>query len=119
RPPPAMPDMANSPVPLTLGDTTLPEATVGVAYQATLTVTGDHAGEAHWSIGDGSLPPGLQLDSAIGPSVRLVGTTTITGSYSFTVAVSDSAGEHDARALTLVVGDGLAIDGTLPAATEG
>jgi hypothetical protein len=119
-PPPAAPDM--TPImtePLTLGDTKLPEATANVFYKATVTVTGDHAGEAHWYLSQGTLPAGVAMDSTIGSSIRLAGTPTVTGSYSFTIDVRDSAGGHDAKAVTLVVGDALAIDGTLPAATEG
>lgn len=59
----------------------------GVAYSQHLTTTGGGPGPDHWSLGAGSLPPGLQLDS----SGLVHGTPTQLGTSTFTANVSDSS----------------------------
>lgn len=63
-------------------------ATVGTPYSFQLAATGG-AGPYRWSLSSGSLPPGLQLDSATG---LITGTSSaIGGSFPFTVQVSSSS----------------------------
>ncbi len=65
----------------------LPSATVGSPYSATLTATGGLPPYT-WSIISGSLPPGLSLDT----SGNITGTPTTPGTYNFTVQVVDPIG---------------------------
>jgi hypothetical protein len=70
-----------------IGPATLPEATVGVPYSATLTA---NAGTAPytWSLAPGSeLPSGLTLAQATG---AITGTPNAAGTTDFTVQVTDS-----------------------------
>src|SRR5256712_5659116 len=65
--------------------TSLPDPQVQTSYSVTLTASGGMAPYV-WSISSGSLPPGLSLDSSTGV---ISGVPTSTGSYAFTVEVSD------------------------------
>src|SRR2546427_2513203 len=70
---------------LQITTTSLPDPQVQTSYSATLTASGGMAPYV-WSISSGSLPPGLSLDSSSGV---ISGVPTSTGSYAFTVEVSD------------------------------
>jgi hypothetical protein len=65
--------------------TTLPAAIAGVSYTTTLQATGGKA-PLTWTVAPGTLPPGLTLSSG----GVLSGTPTTSGSFSFTVQVTDS-----------------------------
>ncbi|MEU8219616.1 fibronectin type III domain-containing protein [Micromonospora taraxaci] len=68
-------------------------------YQYQLTVTGGTAPFA-WSVSAGSLPTGLTLDPATG---LLSGTPTVSGTFPFTVRVTDSFDQSATRPVELVV----------------
>lgn len=70
---------------LAIAPATLPAATVGAAYSATLTTTGG-AAPYRYRVSAGAFPDGILL----GPSGALSGTPTTTGAFSFTVTVEDS-----------------------------
>lgn len=72
--------------PLTISTATLSGATVGSAYSQTLAASGGTTPYT-WTRSAGSLPSGLTLTSA----GVISGTPTTTGTYSFTVMVTDSA----------------------------
>ena len=72
--------------PLVITTTSLPGATTGAAYEVTLAASGGVAPYT-WSVTSGSLPGGLSLDSSTG---LISGTPTASGTYGFTVAVTDS-----------------------------
>jgi len=82
---------------LTITTTSLPGATVGQNYTAALGASGGTA-PFNWSVA-GSLPPGL----ALYPTGSIVGTPTVSGSYQFTVLVSDAHNAIATRSLLLVV----------------
>ena len=77
--------------PLTVTTVTLPAATAGVPYSATLAATGGVAPYS-WSIPVGSLPAGLKLHAATGV---ISGTPTAGGTFDFVALVTDS--EADAN----------------------
>ncbi len=71
--------------PVQIADQTLAEGTVGTAYSATISASGDFT-PFSFALAGGSLPPGLSLD----PEGNLSGTPAVYGAYSFTVAATDS-----------------------------
>jgi hypothetical protein len=83
----------------------LPPATVGVAYQADITVDRNETPVGGASVPPGSLPEGLTLE-LLAPTgsdtIRISGTPSAAGSYTFTVSVwcfgtnvNGQTGEHD------------------------
>jgi large repetitive protein len=76
-----------------------PAGEAGVAYSDQLTETGG-TGTLTWSVSSGTLPPGLTLNSSTG---LLSGTPTASGSYAFTVKVTDAFGASATQATTLTV----------------
>ena len=86
--------------------TTLPDATVDVAYSIPLTEDGG-VGTLTWSMTSGSLPSGIVFDPATHtlqgtPTVPAANGITFTAQlYHLTVQVSDAAGNVGSQALTL------------------
>ncbi|MBG6103361.1 hypothetical protein IW249_003775 [Micromonospora vinacea] len=68
-------------------------------YQYQLTVTGG-TGPFTWSVSAGSLPAGLTLDPVTG---LLSGTPTVSGTFPFTVRVTDSFDQSATRPVDLVI----------------
>lgn len=83
----------------TLTFTSPPAAELGTGYSDQLTYSGG-IGPNVWSVSAGSLPAGLNLNSATG---LLTGTPTAVGSSTFTVRIVDANGVSDTRAATLAV----------------
>ncbi len=103
-------------VPVAVVESSLPEATVGSAYDVTLTPGGGTAVYT-WSTSS-TLPDGMSFSSA----GRLSGTPTQTGSFDVVVHVIDSSEPQlsGSSTLTLKVSDPLEIvNPTLPAGTVG
>jgi sugar lactone lactonase YvrE len=69
---------------LTITPATLPAATVGTAYSATLTASGGTSPYTY-AISAGALPGGITLTGGV-----LAGTPTASGTFSFTVTATDS-----------------------------
>ncbi len=92
----------------------LPAATIGVDYNLTLAASAG-TGTHWWSVVEGTLPDGLELE---GDTIR--GTPYVEGTYDFAVRVEDAVGASAMRALELTVtpeGGALAIvTQTLPTA---
>ncbi len=84
---------------IALSPTTLPPATVGTTYSATLTAVGGTAPYT-FAVTAGALPAGLSLSSA----GVLSGTPTAGGSFPFTVTATDGSGTTGSQAYTLTVG---------------
>jgi len=77
--------IAPAPIPLTITLATLPNGTVGVAYSATIPITGGTAPYACTMTG-GTLPGGLTLTGCV-----LSGTPTTANTFSFQVKVTDAS----------------------------
>jgi len=77
---------AGDPPALSITTTTLPSAALGTPYSATLAAAGGQS-PYQWSVTSGTLPAGLALNS----SGVLSGTPTQSGTFVFTVSVTDSA----------------------------
>ena len=74
------------PAPLAVSTTTLPGGTMGLAYSAQLAATGGLLPYT-WSVSSGALPSWASLASSSG---IISGTAAATGTWSFTVRVTDS-----------------------------
>lgn len=81
---------------LTITTTSLPNAELGVAYNAAVLVVGGTPPYT-WTLLSGSLPPVLSLST----SGTISGTPTTTGLFTFTLQVSDSAGHQVTQSYTI------------------
>jgi uncharacterized protein (TIGR03437 family) len=64
-------------------------AQVGVAYSATCAASGGIAPYI-WSVGSGTLPAGLSFSATTGTNIVVSGTPTASGTYSYTIKITDS-----------------------------
>ena len=89
------------PADLVIGSTSVPSAIAGLPYVTTLTASGGVPPYA-WLVVSGGLPSGVTLEQGSG---RLVGTPTQTGTFAFSVRVSDTQAPADTavRAFSLTV----------------
>lgn len=94
----------------------LPPATTGQAYSATLTASGGQ-GNYSWSIAAGALPGGLSLSQ----SGLISGTPSGAGTFEFVLRVTDSSGGYTFRSFILSPRQGLSIEtgSELPPASLG
>ena len=88
--------------PLQITTTSLPNATSGAPFSATLAASGGSGTGYAWSVLSGSLPTGFTL-SAGGVLSSTGNPAAPVNSYGFTVQVTDSAGNVATQPLTLVV----------------
>ncbi|MBK9193061.1 MAG: putative Ig domain-containing protein, partial [Crocinitomicaceae bacterium] len=83
---------------LTVTPSSLPNGTAGASYNQTLSQT-NGLGSVTYSVTAGALPPGTTLSTG----GVLSGTPTATGTYNFTVTVTDASGCIGSTAYTLVI----------------
>jgi hypothetical protein len=94
---------------LQFSPTTLPDAQVGSAYAATITVSQAATPVGGASVQDGALPAGLQLALAKEPinTIQISGTPTVAGTFSFTIYVwcygTNVGGQTATQEYTVVV----------------
>lgn len=97
-------------IPVTIVTATLPNAGIGALYNELITAA-DGSGVGYtWSVAAGTLPPGLTLDPNGTPATTLSGMPSASGSYTFTIQVTDSAGGMDTQQYTINVGTALLIE---------
>lgn len=94
---------------ITILNGALPDGNVGVPYDVELLAAGGEGGPYTFTMSGGTLPPGLSIE-AVG---AVVGTPTMTGSFTFVVRAVDGAGNFGTAQLTIDVGDVLAIPSTV------
>jgi hypothetical protein len=82
----------------------LPGATQNTAYSTNIDCI-NGTSPYTWSLASGMLPTGVTLGTSTSSTVALSGTPTATGTFNFTIQVTDSAGTPatDTQAFTLVV----------------
>ncbi len=111
--------VASQIAPLSVQTTSLPSATAGTSYVDVLSASGGEA-PYHWSVGAGALPGGIQVNASSG---AIAGTTSASGSFSFTVVATDATSHTASRQLTLSVASQIAPlsvqTSSLPGATAG
>ncbi len=103
--------------PLNISTTSVGVGETGAEYSATIEIAGGY-GPYTYEVAFGQLPPGLTLDSSTGD---ISGTPTQTGSYTFSVGVTDASGSYAEQEYTIQVTEALAIlkDATLSRGTVG
>lgn len=103
--------------PLSITTTSLASGTVNTAYSKTLQASGGTPGYA-WSITAGSLPAGLTLVSTTGV---ISGISAASGTFSFTVTVSDSGSpaQNTSATLSIIVAAGPALTITTSSSLAG
>jgi hypothetical protein len=95
---------------ISITSSTLPDGEANVAYSASVTKTG---GTAPLSWSASGLPTGLTMNSSTG---AITGTTTLTGTFSVNVSVTEAGGTSDSRTISLKVYPQLVITTTSPLA---
>ena len=84
---------------LSISTSSIPVATIGVPYNTSLVATGGQS-PYQWSVSSGPLPSGLQLTASNG---ALSGAITKSGTFTFSVRVTDAASHSVQQSLTLAV----------------
>ena len=86
---------------------TLPAATVGAAYTATISAIGGNPSTRQFSVSSGALPPGLTLDPTAGTITGTVGASAAS-TYILGIVATDTASGHSSKpqSFTLAVSGG-------------
>ena len=87
------------PTPPRITTVSLPAGTFKGAYNQTVSVTGG-IGSLVWGVTSGGLPPGLSLNPSNG---NISGIPTQTGSFNFTLRVTDQIPQFDEQNLTITI----------------
>lgn len=87
---------------LTIQTTVMGDGTLNQAYSANVVATGGTSPYV-WSLHSGTLPPGLTLAGTTGLTEILSGTPTATGTYNFTIRITDTLLQTADKPLSLIV----------------
>ncbi len=93
---------------LSVTTTSLPAVVVGTTYSQQLALLGGTPSYS-WSLASGSLPPGVQMNPSTG---SLTGLPSGTGTFPFSVQVTDATGATTQRALSILVNPTLSLTTT-------
>jgi large repetitive protein len=88
---------------LTISTSSLPDGVVGSSYAQGVSATGGQPPYS-WSVSGGSLPPGLSLNGA-----QISGAPTASGTFPFTLHVSDASGKTATKDLSIRIGAALTV----------
>jgi len=99
-PPPPPPPPAST---FVIDDRPLPDGNVGTDYANFVTATGGNGTPFRWSIAAGALPNGLGLTDFASASGLISGRPTTVQTSTFTVRVTDQAGNSATRQFTIVI----------------
>ncbi|ULA62413.1 MAG: hypothetical protein LZF86_20010 [Nitrospira sp.] len=91
--------VTTAPAVLSIVTSSLPSGNVGQAYNQTVRATGGTS-PLNWAIVAGTLPQNLVLNTTTGV---ISGTPTASGTSSFTVRVTDTTGQADQQALSILI----------------
>lgn len=95
--------------------TKFPAGFVNVAYEAGIATTGNASAITSHSIASGALPPGLIVNAS--DHLRITGTPTASGKFTFTIALTDTGGTTTSGPLSIVIvsaGKSPLTDGNFP-----
>jgi hypothetical protein len=98
----------------TITTNSLPNGTVGVAYNQTLAATGDQP--IRWSFLSGTWPVGLEFAVEDDTSGEITGTPTVANTYTFTLKAQNAAGA-DTKEYTITIAPAGSGGGTRPSIT--
>lgn len=104
---------------ITIQTTKFPVGFVNVAYEAGIATTGNASAISSHSIASGALPPGLIVNAT--DHLRITGTPTSAGKYTFTISLTDGAGTVTSPSFTINIantGRSPLADGTLPVSDQ-
>ncbi len=87
---------------VTISPPTLPNGTVGVAYNQTLSGSGG-LGSYGWTVSSGVLPTGLSLSSGFSKSAQIFGTPSAAGSFTFTITATDDSNNRGSQPYTVAI----------------
>lgn len=106
-----------APAVLTITTASLPNGMVSSAYSSTLSAT-NGTPPYTWSLSSGALPPGLTIGALTG---TISGNPTSTGTFGFTILVSDSTLSSDIHPLSITIAPGPLVitTTTLPSGSVG
>jgi len=90
-------DSCGNDLPLTIHTNELQSGTIDIAYQIQLMATGGVL-PYQWDVINGSLPPGLNLETTTG---EINGSPVTAGNYNFTIQLQDSLASIQSRNLSL------------------
>jgi hypothetical protein len=96
---------AAKPLAIAGGPSTLTSGTECTIYSITISASGGTGAGYTWSIIGGSLPPGLSICASGTPDTTISGTPTASGTYNFTVQVTDSGGATDSKDYSITIAD--------------
>ncbi len=101
---------------LTVSPATLPDTTINVAYNQTVSASGG-TGAKTFAVTSGSLPTGLSLDANTGV---ISGTPTSAATYSFDITATDTVGATGVKSYSVTINSAISVTpATLPAGTNG
>ena len=94
---------------LTIQTSSLPSGALGAFYQAGIAASGGSQSLYVWGVLGGALPPGLSISATGTPATSIAGTPTSSGTFVFSVFVTDSLGGFAARSFQIdIAGPGAA-----------